>query len=175
MWDGEPPGFILFLGNPDGQIRSDLEPELAMKLALGDVDPISLLPMEDINPGYVPRALKVPPLNLGCTDKGKTKKSASEGLLDFFSMSTVATKGWSAHHVAVVLGRVPKPKVTSPKRLSSSQPTKKTTIAGRESGKRTLTEVMDHDLAVKRKKLNEKSAPMPSASVNRRCAIALSA
>ena len=41
----------------------DIEPSLAKRVAEGDACPISLLPMEDINPGYVPRALKPIPTN----------------------------------------------------------------------------------------------------------------
>jgi hypothetical protein len=51
--------------------------------------------------------------------------------------------------------RVPKATTTpSPKRLIS-QPATKIVTAGRESGKRTLTDVMEHDLDVKRKRLDE--------------------
>jgi hypothetical protein len=63
---------------------SDLKPELARRLALGDLDPISLLPMTDINPDYVPRKPKN--LNIAVdvfnrTEKAKDKHKA--GIMDF--------------------------------------------------------------------------------------------
>lgn len=41
-----------------------IEPSLAKQVAEGDACPISLLPMEDINPSFVPRALKAIPMNV---------------------------------------------------------------------------------------------------------------
>jgi hypothetical protein len=74
---------------------SDLEPSLAKKIALGDADPVTLLPMRDINPNFVPRALKrVPPVSseLIQTVKGKSKDKekdthAKNGILSFFGLS----------------------------------------------------------------------------------------
>lgn len=37
---------------------SDLDPLLAKKIALGDADPATYMPMQDINKGFIPRALK---------------------------------------------------------------------------------------------------------------------
>jgi exonuclease-1 len=62
----------------------DLEDGIAKRLASGDVDPISLLPMDDINPSYIPRMLKtaaVNPLEKAST-KGKSRPMSS--ILDFF-------------------------------------------------------------------------------------------
>ena len=63
-------------------------------MAEGDVCPITLLPMEDINPTFVPRALKTIPLNKLSSDsakrKGKEKmtipeKARNDSILTFFS------------------------------------------------------------------------------------------
>ena len=49
-----------------------IEPSLAKQVATGDACPISLLPMEDINPSFVPRALKLAPTTgVARPDKGK--------------------------------------------------------------------------------------------------------
>jgi exonuclease-1 len=55
-------------------------------LAEGDLDPVTLLPMTDINPRYVPRVLKPLPFvingaNRPAKDKGKDKAT---GILSFF-------------------------------------------------------------------------------------------
>ena len=77
-----------------------IEPPLAKQLAEGDVCPITLLPMEDINPTFVPRALKPIPTNTtssyvtNYTVKGKAKarmgvaseKPQNSSLLNFFSV-----------------------------------------------------------------------------------------
>lgn len=82
----------LFPRSADDDNDSILEPSLAKKLANGDLDPITLLPIVDINPGFVPRVSKSPPLhfdnlNRPSTDKGKGKTKADQptvGLLHFF-------------------------------------------------------------------------------------------
>jgi exonuclease-1 len=67
-----------------------MNPSDAKKVALGNADPVTLLPMEDINPTYVPRVpLNSNILNYVRQDNGKGKakaagKSASEGILHFF-------------------------------------------------------------------------------------------
>ncbi len=82
-----------------------IEPSLAKQVAEGDACPISLLPMEDINPGFVPRALKTIPMNtlsaamrtpVARPDKGKSKakelpseKPSNVGLLKFFCKSAL--------------------------------------------------------------------------------------
>lgn len=77
---------------PDNDV-SDLEPHLAKKLAHGDLDPITLLPISDINPSFVPRVSKSLPLhfdnlvNRPKTESGKGKAKAdpgTAGILDFF-------------------------------------------------------------------------------------------
>jgi exonuclease-1 len=69
-------------------ISRDIEPNLAKRLASGDVDPISLLQVIDTNPEYCPRALK----SVKLSEKGKGKARANpvagqQGLFNFFSMS----------------------------------------------------------------------------------------
>lgn len=72
----------------------DIEPTLAKKVAQGDVDPISLLAMVDINPSFMPRTVKPLPLtstdlNQSAKDKGKLPaKLKTENILNFFSKST---------------------------------------------------------------------------------------
>jgi hypothetical protein len=69
-----------------------LEPEVAKQLANGDIDPVDLEPMVDINPGFNPRSLnKVPTTTVGASKKAKGKEVAgklrpSGGLHDFFGM-----------------------------------------------------------------------------------------
>lgn len=75
-----------------------MEPILAKQVAEGEVCPITLLPMEDINPTFVPRALKPIAMNAPAVSKsdakgkGKAKaqmpeKASSTSILDFFGKS----------------------------------------------------------------------------------------
>ncbi|TDL16707.1 hypothetical protein BD410DRAFT_614988 [Rickenella mellea] len=118
-------------------VGKDLDPSLAKKIAEGDACPISLLPMEDINPSFVPKSVRSLPLRaqdpntpVNGKAKGKEKATSSGGLLNFFTPLPKAT--------------------TSPKR-----PATHPTSVGRASGKRTLVDVMDEDMAVKKKRLEE--------------------
>lgn len=67
-----------------------MDPVLATQIALGDVDPVTRLPMDDINPSFVPHALKPLPLaanNASRSPKNKGKgcaSSATGGILSFF-------------------------------------------------------------------------------------------
>lgn len=72
---------------------SDIDPSVAKKIAVGDVDPTTHLPMKDINPSFAPRSRVLRELPLAAktpnrTDKGKGKASgktpSSGGILDFF-------------------------------------------------------------------------------------------
>ncbi|KAG5646334.1 hypothetical protein DXG03_003657 [Asterophora parasitica] len=127
----------------EAYIGGDLVPALAQKLAKGDVDPVTLLPMIDIFPGFVPRErLKPLPLTSMATnrrDKGKGKAvsvPAKDGILSFFG---------------------PKPKIPPRSAEVSSSPIRvKKGSAGKASGKRTLAEVMDGDIAVKKQKQRSK-------------------
>ncbi|OAX41627.1 hypothetical protein K503DRAFT_471537 [Rhizopogon vinicolor AM-OR11-026] len=99
--------------------------------------------MIDINPSFVPRMVKPLPfqanvVNLPSSVKGKGKAKAepeSGGLLNFFA---------------------PKQKATLTR--SNSAPTKRTAVPGKGSGKRTLVDVLDEDLAAKRVKINQASS-----------------
>ena len=69
---------------------SDIDPILAKQIALGDIDPVTRLPMEDINSGFVPRTLK--PLSRSANNASRSPKnkgkgrtsSATGGILSFF-------------------------------------------------------------------------------------------
>lgn len=74
-----------------------IEPSLAKKIALGDVCPITLLGMEDINPTFAPRALKslvmnaMSPTKSDAKGKGRArahfpeKSRSTTSILQFFS------------------------------------------------------------------------------------------
>ena len=69
---------------------SDIDPILAKQIALGDIDPVTRLPMEDINPSFVPRALKPLPLSTNSASRSPKNKAkgraspATGGILSFF-------------------------------------------------------------------------------------------
>ncbi|KAG2154183.1 PIN domain-like protein [Suillus bovinus] len=138
-----PPG-VEWGDKVESHIGGDIEPALARKLAQGDVDPVTLLPMIDINPSFVPRTVKPLPfqannVNRPSSVRGKGKAKAepeSGGLFTFFA---------------------PKPKATLTR--SNSAPTKRTAVPGKGSGKRTLVDILDEDLAAKRIKINQASSP----------------
>ena len=54
-----------------------MDPILAKQIALGDADPITGLPMDDINPGFVPRVLKPLPLVVNSASQSAKKKRQS--------------------------------------------------------------------------------------------------
>ncbi|KAJ7778085.1 exodeoxyribonuclease 1 [Mycena metata] len=149
---------LVHLSEPDGEwdeaanlyVGRDLEAAVAKILAEGDLDPVTLLPMTDINPRYVPRVLRALPFVVnGASAKAKGKGKAS-GILNFFGPAKVP----------------PRAKVASPK------PAKPTMVVGKASGKRSLAAEMDRDMAVKRKKVEAAApatqsrffAPVPSTS-----------
>ena len=74
------------------EFPSEMEQSLAQGIARGDVDPLTFLPMADINSGFVPRALK--PLvkvsnspNKPSKAKGKMREPPkSGGILNFFGL-----------------------------------------------------------------------------------------
>ena len=69
---------------------SDMDPILAKLIALGDADPVTGLPMNDINPDFAPRILKPLPLvansaSQSAKNKGKGRESLpTGGILSFF-------------------------------------------------------------------------------------------
>ncbi|KAI0690073.1 hypothetical protein C8T65DRAFT_102196 [Cerioporus squamosus] len=114
--------------------------------------------MEDINPGFVPRALKTIPMNslsaamrtpVARPDKGKGKakeppseKPSNGGLLKFFSPRVQGREA-----PATTEG----PSAAGPGRpASAGTPSASTMVVGKKSGKRTLAEVMEDDMAAKR-------------------------
>ncbi|KAF8815753.1 hypothetical protein BYT27DRAFT_6662913 [Phlegmacium glaucopus] len=60
---------------------SDMDTILAKKIALGDVDPMTGLPMDDINPGFIPRVLK--PLLLVANSPGKKQGQKTRKLANW--------------------------------------------------------------------------------------------
>jgi len=88
-------GALFFLSKSRRWLRdftSDMEQSLAQRIARGDVDPTTFLPMTDINRSFVPRALK--PLVMvpnspskSSNVKGKMREShKSGGILSFFGL-----------------------------------------------------------------------------------------
>jgi hypothetical protein len=77
----------------DSFVCSDLEPSVGKGIALGDVDPATLLPMNDINPSFAPRGLRSHVLvsrETNWRDKVKStvQGEAPEGsILSFFGLS----------------------------------------------------------------------------------------
>ncbi|KAG6917114.1 hypothetical protein DXG01_003780 [Tephrocybe rancida] len=132
----------------EAYIGGDLDASLAKQLAMGDVCPISLLPIKDINPDFTPR---VKPLSItrresGLLDKGKgTSTPAREGILSFFGPNA----------------KIP-PRPREDRAPLSPIRIKTKTAAGKDSGKRTLAEVMDHDITKQRRQKSKFfDAPTP--------------
>ncbi|CCL98226.1 uncharacterized protein FIBRA_00220 [Fibroporia radiculosa] len=136
----DPPAGELWDEETEAYVGTNLEASLAKQVAEGDACPISLLPMEDINPTFVPRVLKPIPKNmpiLSRSEKDIVPEKPTIGILSFFTpKSKIAPAPQSGLRAVPVAG-------------------KHTAAAGRASGKRTLTEVMDQDMAAKRKRREE--------------------
>ncbi|CDO70975.1 hypothetical protein BN946_scf184830.g7, partial [Trametes cinnabarina] len=173
--DGEP-----WDAEKEAYVGAHIEPSLAKRVAEGDACPITLLPMEDINPSFIPRALKPIPMNAVTPaghrpdkGKGRAKDSAPTPgkpntpgpLMKFFELlanyvfSYIApaaaqvreVTGASASGVhASPLGAASERGRPSPKPPSASKPT--AMVVGMKSGKRTLSDVMQEDMAAKRKR-----------------------
>ncbi|ESK88357.1 exodeoxyribonuclease 1 [Moniliophthora roreri MCA 2997] len=126
----------------DAFVGSDIDPSLAKAIAMGDRDPVTRVAMEDMNPGFAPRSrilqeLPVATKQANRSPKGKGKargQPAVEGILSFFGPNA----------------KIP----PTPKSPSIIRPkiTPGTMVAGKDSGKRTLTEVQDRDMAARKKK-----------------------
>ncbi|KAF7351375.1 Exodeoxyribonuclease 1 [Mycena sanguinolenta] len=115
----------------DAYVGGDLEPTVAKMLGEGDLDPVTLLPMIDINPRYVPRVLKPLPFVVnGVKDQAKDKGKGKASILNFFGPAN--------------------PKVSPRAKAVSS--VKPKMVVGKASGKRSLAEEMDRDIEAKRKK-----------------------
>ncbi|KAF5379053.1 hypothetical protein D9615_005997 [Tricholomella constricta] len=133
----------------EAYVGCHLEPSLAKKLAMGDVDPATLEPMKDIYPEFVPRVrVRVKPTSMetNCRDKGKGKAvvtPAKEGILSFFG---------------------PNPKIPPRQGRGSLSPIRaRKTATWKASGKRTLAEVMDRDIAAKKQKQRSKFFDPPAS------------
>ncbi|THH32635.1 hypothetical protein EUX98_g1564 [Antrodiella citrinella] len=147
----------------EAHVGSYIEPSLAKKIAQGDACPISLLPMDDINPTFIPRTLKPIPMNIlsvartPAKGKGKARmhlpeKAQSTSILNFFNAKP-----------SIEL----KPKSASQPSFVHSTPAPVRVVAGRSSGKRTLAEVMDQEVAAKKKKRSDiDDKPMVSTSIS---------
>ncbi|KAJ7800391.1 exodeoxyribonuclease 1 [Mycena olivaceomarginata] len=114
----------------DAYVGGDLEPAVAKMLGEGDLDPVTLLPMTDINPRYVPRVLKPLPFVANGVQGAAKGKGKAPNILNFFG---------PANHKDL-----PRPKI-----VSSAKPKM---VVGKASGKRSLAAEMDRDIAAKRKK-----------------------
>ncbi|KAF8068926.1 hypothetical protein FPV67DRAFT_1490320 [Lyophyllum atratum] len=133
----------------EAYVGGDLESSLAKKLAMGDVDPVTFLPMKDIFPGFLPRVKPLPlvTVKVNRRDKGKGKATATpvkEGILSFFG---------------------PNPKIPPRQGRRSLSPIRTNTkkaVTGRASGKRTLVEANELDIALRKRQQKSKffeSAP----------------
>nr|GAT59266.1 exodeoxyribonuclease 1 [Mycena chlorophos] len=138
---------LIHLTEPDGELDEaanayvgpDMNPALAKRVAVGDADPISLRPMVDICPSFVPRVLKPLPFVVNgvgrkANDKGKGKAT----ILSFFAPAKPGAP--SRAPVVPIINSVPGGMVV-----------------GKASGKRSLAEEVDRDIAAKRKRLDEES------------------
>ena len=147
---------------------------MAKQVAIGVICPISLLPIVDINPAYVPRMLKPLPLLLNGGTPVTLEKSAMKPvgpkttLRDFFR-ECIVVEIWIRYRrrpnrMVSFIHLEPEPKTPAPGPSSAklTQPSaKKTTAgAGQGSGKRTLSEALEMDAsAKKRRKSDENSKP----------------
>ncbi|KXN86523.1 Exodeoxyribonuclease 1 [Leucoagaricus sp. SymC.cos] len=109
----------------DAYVGEDMDSELAMGIALGEVDPVTGEPIKDINPNFKPHGIKSLQKVSKSPRKDKGKGKATSGILSFFGSNPV----------------IPREKPPAPK----SNP--KFTSTGLSSGKRRLGDVLDQDLA----------------------------
>lgn len=124
----------------DAHVGGHIEASLAKKIAMGNVDPITLLPMQDINPGFMLHASMKKELSFisyNQSEKGKGKslnEPRSDGILMFFGPNAnIPRTEKSPSKIPIIVK-------------------KNKMIVGRASGKRTLAHVMDEDMVAKRKK-----------------------
>ncbi|KAJ3502406.1 hypothetical protein NLJ89_g8902 [Agrocybe chaxingu] len=134
----------------DAYVGDDMEPALAKQIALGDADPETRLPMDDINPSFLPRTVKslaMAVVSPAKSNKGKGKMQASlpapKGIMSFFGPNPIIPPRTKQLQASPVPARAPK-----------------LGMAGKASGKRTLAEVMDQD--IERKKKRKSASPLRS-------------
>ncbi|KAK2461209.1 hypothetical protein APHAL10511_006736 [Amanita phalloides] len=122
----------------DAYVGGLIDLRLAKKLAIGDIDPVNLLPMNDINPSYVPNAAaRTTRLQLHNT-KRKIRSAdviaPKDGcILNFFGANAFTTS------CVNVMSEISVP-VTVPRATSLG------------NGKRTLAEVLEQDIAIRNQK-----------------------
>lgn len=77
-----------------------MDPVLAKQIALGDVDPITHLPMDDITPEFIPRPVKPLPLaNKANKGKGRLNAGAATGcILSFFGQLSLSLQYFVVLH-----------------------------------------------------------------------------
>ncbi|KAM6503352.1 exodeoxyribonuclease 1 [Amanita muscaria] len=136
----------------DAYVGRLIDPDSAQSIARGDTDPISCLPMNDINPSYMPAS---PKASAHATrfrshnSKGKAREDGkatpkSGGILDFFGPNPLVT---------------PHPAMSS----IASRPLTPLTVPRKGSGKRTLADVMEQDITRrKQKKQGDPTSVSPS-------------
>lgn len=127
---------------------------------MGDADPATYLPMEDINEEFMPRALKPLAPRLASNSppksskaKGKMRESnlpiikpQSGGILNFFGMSASVCCQAQSHRLHLGPNAIIPPQA---KQVALAKP--KPNLTGKASGKRTLAEVMEQDMSRKKK------------------------
>lgn len=117
---------------------SDLEADLAARIARGDACPISLRPMVDINPGYVPRPIGMPKPLAMTNMNTKTPYSAKGKGKAAATPSTGASIARFLVPVAKAANQTAQP---GPSRLPPP-------AVGARSGKRTLATLADDETTV---------------------------
>jgi hypothetical protein len=144
-------------------------------VAIGDFCPISLLPIVDINPAYVPRTLKPLPLLLNggtpvTSEKSMMKPTTPKTTLHNFFRKYIGVEQIGTFPTDFMVSFIylePKPKTPGPSNNRQIQPSaKKTMTAGQASGKRTLSEAQEMEAnAKKRRKSNENNKPPEETGV----------
>ena len=145
-------------------------------MAIGDICPVTLLPIVDINPTYIPRTLKPLPLLLNggapvTSEKSMVKQITPKTTLRDFFREFIAVERWIGYQpLTTRIHSEPKQKTPTPGPSGARQvqTSVKRMIAGtgQESGKRTLSEALEMDGNVKkRRKSNENSKPREEMKV----------
>ena len=121
---------------------------MAKKLALGDIDPISHLPMNDINPAYTPKAVVHTTHLHSRNSKGKARATIvtapkGQGIQDYFGDAVKVPHDTNFE--------IKMPGYRAPAQVFGG---------GGKSGKRTLAEVVEQDIASRK----QKKRPLASCS-----------
>jgi hypothetical protein len=139
-----------------------MDDSIAKRIARGDVDPTTLLPMVDINPAYQPSS-KQPKQQVG--KKPHSKGNAPEGRPAWIGKKIAETKpaGGKGGLFNFFGENAIIPPASASKPFAVKQP-KVNVVAGLASGKRTLAEVMDSDIARKKQRKKRESTPLVTHS-----------